>query len=310
MSIDPASFIPSFKRANAVMNRFLNRIEESGLTARIHYWGFMPLHYDNTEHRHSFFEACYVLNGNGFYMEEDMEYILVPGTLFLSRPGIQHRIRSKDGLALCYIAFEPEESSSSEQYRTAFEKLAKQGIPVLEQGAEETPGLLWLSLLSLFSSSLSAIDPQPAALHSLASSLLLSILSAHGPGFYEETGEPVQHEEGASMIYRAELFIKDNLGEPLSLERVAGHLHITTRHLTRLFRKYVHQSFVHFVQELRVQKAMQLLLQSDLQIKQIALLCGFESVHYFTRVFTSKVGVTPARFRRSQFTEGRYDSDT
>lgn len=309
MSIEPLSFVPSFRRANSVMNRTLSRIEEPDLAVHIHYWGFMPRHFDNTEHKHSFFEACYVLTGYGSYIEENTEFPLQPGTLFLSRPGIQHRILSKEGLTLCYVAFEPEEPACSDLYTAAFGLLAKQGIPVLQEETNQTPGLLWLSLLSLFNPSTTGMHYPPPVLHSLAASLILSILSSHGPGFYKETGGTDKHEEGASMVHQAELFIKDNLSEPLSLERVAGHLHITTRHLTRLFRNYGHQSFVHYVQEQRVQKAKHLLLNTEHQIKQIAALCGFESVHYFTRVFTSKLGVTPARFRRSQFTEGRYDSE-
>ncbi|WP_231638452.1 helix-turn-helix domain-containing protein [Paenibacillus sp. JCM 10914] len=180
---------------------------------------------------------------------------------------------------------------------------------MLEEGAEQPPGLLWLSLLSLFQAGHSNAPYPPHVPSSIAVSLILSILSAHGPGFYQEPQGAKAPDEGNSLFHQAALFIKDNLPEPLSLERVAGHLHITTRHLTRLFRTYGHQSFVHYVQEQRVQMAKHLLLHSDREIKEIAALSGFESVHYFTRVFTSKLGVTPARFRRSQFSEGRSDSE-
>jgi AraC-like DNA-binding protein/mannose-6-phosphate isomerase-like protein (cupin superfamily) len=307
MLIDNHLFVSFYKRANSILNRTLNRIEQQDLTVHIHYWGFMPRHYDNTEHKHSFFEACYVLTGSGSYIEDATEFPLQPGTMFLSRPGVQHRIRSKEGLSLCYVAFELDETAHNELYAAAFRLLAKQGIPVLQEGQLQAPGLLWLSLLSQFHS----VDKtySPHVLNSIATSLILSIAAAHGPGFYQEPSGTEAHDEGISMFHQAELFIKDNLNEPLSLERVAGHLHITTRHLTRLFRKYGHQSFVHYMQEQRVQKAKHLLLHTDRQIKEIAVFCGFESVHYFTRVFTSKLGVTPARFRRSQFSEGRYDSE-
>lgn len=309
MQIDDETFIPLFKRANSILNRTLNSIEQQELSVRIHYWGFMPRHYDNAEHKHSFFEACYVLTGCGSYIENETEFHLHPGTLFLSRPGIQHQIKSREGLALCYVAFELDESANSDLHTAAFRRLAIQGIPVLQEDAGQASGLLWLTLLSMFQSGSGGKQHPPHMLNSLATSLILSILAAHGPGFYQEPSDLGAREEGASMFHQAELFIQDNLGEPLSLERVAGHLHVTTRHLTRLFRKYGHQSFVHYVQEQRVQQAKHLLLNTDRQIKEIAVSCGFESVHYFTRVFTSKLGVTPARFRRSQFSEGRYDSE-
>lgn len=54
MQINDETFIPLFKRANSILNRTLNRIDQQELSIRIHYWGFMPRHYDNTEHRHSF----------------------------------------------------------------------------------------------------------------------------------------------------------------------------------------------------------------------------------------------------------------
>ncbi|CAM3329140.1 MULTISPECIES: AraC family transcriptional regulator [Paenibacillus] len=309
MQIDQLSFIPAFKRANSVLNRSVSHAKCPELCTIIHYWGFMPRHFDNTEHKHSFFEACYVLAGTGSYLEDSTEFPLRPGTLFLSRPGIQHQIKSRDGLSLCYVAFEPDDNSSSESYLSAFRQLAKQGKPVLQEAADQTPGLLWLSMLSLFKPASTGIQEAPPGLNGMAMSLILSILSAHGSGIHAASSPQETGDEGHSMFRQAEWFIKDNLNEPLSLERIAGHLHITTRHLTRLFRKYGHQSFVHYVQEQRVQKAKHMLLNTDRQIKEVAELCGFDSVHYFTRVFTSKLGVTPARFRRSQFTEGRYDSD-
>lgn len=305
MNIDKNSLVPLFKRANAEMNHSLNRIEQSGLALRIHYWGFMPQHFDNTEHKHSFFEACYVLSGQGSYHEKDIQYDLVPGTLFLSKPGILHHIKSNTGLSLCYVAFELEESTCSERYKHSFELLAKHGTSFIRQSTSEPLSLFWNSLLLLFRQD--RTYPM-LALQSTAISLILSILVAHGPKLQLETEHAEKNDEGASIVHQAELFIKDNLSEPLPLQRVASHLHITSRHLTRLFSKYRQQSFIHYVQEQRVQKAKDLLLATDRQIKEIAFFCGFESVHYFTRVFTAKLGVTPAKFRRSQFTEGRFDS--
>ena len=194
-----------------------------------------------------------MLTGRGSYIENETEFHLHPGTLFLSRPGIQHQIKSREGLALCYVAFELDESANSDLHTVAFRRLAIQGIPVLQEDAGQASGLLWLSPLSMFQSGSGGKRPAAYA-EQLGASLILSILVAHGPGFYQEPSDLGAREEGASMFHQAELFIQDNLGEPLSLERVAGHLHVTTRHLTRLFRKYGHQSFVHYVQERRVRK--------------------------------------------------------
>ncbi|WP_222708492.1 hypothetical protein [Paenibacillus sp. N3.4] len=45
------------------------------------------------------------------------------------------------------------------------------------------------------------------------------------------------------------------------------------------------------------------MVNSEIAIKEIAKVTGFDSVHYFTRVFTNKIGVPPAMFRKSQFSD-------
>lgn len=292
-----------YRRANQICNRELTQLSTSGLTVPILYWGFMPAHYDNSPHRHSFFEACYVMEGEGFYMENDLSFPLQKGTSFLSFPGIWHQIRSQSGLALCYVAFEVKEEETSLHYNQLFHALTTRGQPVVQQADHEPTGHLWNALLSMFHTSQPVL---PALLEQVSVSLVQSLLNLHSdrPTVSHERVSDKPLEENL-LLRQAKLFIDDNLTEELTLAMVSNHLHISSRHLTRLFQEHMSQSFVHYIQERRVQLAAQLLLHEHLPIKDIASRCGFQSVHYFTRIFTQKLGVSPAKFRRSQFAEGR-----
>ncbi|MEC0241454.1 helix-turn-helix domain-containing protein [Paenibacillus dokdonensis] len=293
----------TFRRANQICNRQLTRLDEEDLSISILYWGFMPTHFDNALHRHSFFEACYVIEGSGLYIEHGMEYPLRKGTSFLSLPGTWHQIRSVTGLTLVYVAFEVDEERTGSLYIEAYRQLLEQAQPVIH-GADACPaGRFWEALISVFQNE----EPvMPSLLKNSSMSLLLSILALHGPkqAFSLQLPTDTLHEENI-LFRQAKLFINDNLSKELTLMTVANHLHISSRHLTRLFQKHTNQTFVHYVQERRVQFASQLLLEGDQSIKDIACQCGFQSVHYFTRIFTQKLGVSPAKFKRSQFTEGR-----
>jgi AraC family L-rhamnose operon transcriptional activator RhaR len=293
----------SFRKANQICNRQLTRIEADRLSLSILYWGFMPAHFDNALHRHSFFEACYVIEGSGSYIEHDTEYPLGKGTSFLSVPGTWHQIRSHTGLTLVYVAFEVDEERTGPSCAEDYHRLAEQARPVIYGADAEPLGHLWETLISIFDDQKPVF---PALLQHASTSLLLSVPALHGS--YRE--EAWHHQADAawdenSLFRQAKLFIADNLSEELTLPRVAGHLHISPRHLTRLFQQHTNQTFVHYIQERRVQLAAQMLLNGDLSIKDIASQCGFQSVHYFTRIFTQKLGVSPAKFRRAQFTEGR-----
>lgn len=293
-----------FRRANALLNQHISQITADEVSFRIHYWGFMPSHYNNSLHRHSFFEICYVLEGNGEYSDNGVDYPLQEGTLFCSRPGIWHQIRSEQGLILFFVAFEIDESRTSETYSRNFRSLIHRGKILAEPKDASISAQIWQTIFSMAESKHSVSKDM---LQHLVLSLFLSFL--HGLSSIPDLSVDSLDEdtEEHRLLKRAKLYIKDNLSSSLSIEHVSQELGISSRHLSRLFHSQLGQTFVHYVQERRVQKAKKWLLNSDIAIKDIAKRTGFDSVHYFTRVFTKKLGVAPAKFRKSQFADGRQD---
>jgi len=68
--------------------------------------------------------------------------------------------------------------------------------------------------------------------------------------------------------------------------------------LSRLFTVELGQSFSAYVRKERIRHAVSLLTTTDWSIKQIALDCGFDTVHYFTTVFKAEMGEPPGKFIR------------
>jgi AraC-like DNA-binding protein/quercetin dioxygenase-like cupin family protein len=292
----------TYRRANALLNQHIPEIVNDQVSFRIHYWGFMPQHYNNSVHRHSFFEVCYVLQGDGSYEDNGSIYPLHDGTLFCSRPGIWHQIRSDEGLVLFFVAFEVDETRSSDAYCRNFRSLIHRGKIVAGTPDANISAQIWQTIFGLVESHKPVSKDM---LKHLSLSLLLSFLQGLSPDLDQELESLEEDSEEHRQLKRSKLYIEDNLSASLSVELIAHELSISTRHLSRLFHSQLGQTLVHYIQERRVQKAKEWLLHSDIAIKEIAKRTGFESVHYFTRVFTKKLGVAPARFRKSQFADGR-----
>ncbi|TVY07992.1 AraC family transcriptional regulator [Paenibacillus cremeus] len=289
-----------YKQANALLNQVA--IDLSGDTASflVHYWGVVPKHYDNHVHRHSFFEVCYVMHGEGNYSDHDCIYPLSTGTMFISRPGIWHQIRSDTGLALFFVAFEVIESKSSLTIINQFNELAE-NMHVVIPDAQSSPSVqIFNAILGLVKSGAPANEDMYRHLcHSLLKSFLYLFKSQS-----VTTGDlTIQDTSGSRLMHRAKLYIDDNLSSSLHLKHIAQYLNISERHLSRLFLQHLGQSFIHYLQEKRVQKSVEMLMSSEMAVKEIAKIAGFESVHYFTRVFTNKIGVSPAKFRKTQFSD-------
>jgi transcriptional regulator GlxA family with amidase domain len=93
-----------------------------------------------------------------------------------------------------------------------------------------------------------------------------------------------------------------NIEEPISPSILAKHVAMSTRQLERLFRRYLSRSPKRYYMELRLQKARNLLMQTDMSVINVALACGFASPSHFSKCYRAHYATTPYRERGSQST--------
>jgi len=96
------------------LNEVAHSVVGNGVGFDVHYWGIDDCHYDNLPHMHSFFEVCHVVGGTGLYVDGEEKSPLAAGTMFLSRPGIRHQIRSQAGLEILFVGFTVQPGAMSE----------------------------------------------------------------------------------------------------------------------------------------------------------------------------------------------------
>ncbi|XEC97342.1 helix-turn-helix domain-containing protein [Paenibacillus tarimensis] len=92
-------------------------------------------------------------------------------------------------------------------------------------------------------------------------------------------------------------YIHHNIYEPLSLSQLASHIAYSPYHFTRIFKQRTGLSPLYYVSSLRLQKSKDLLLNTNLSIREIGLEIGQQSLGTFTTRFTEKVGMSPSDFR-------------
>jgi len=91
--------------------------------------------------------------------------------------------------------------------------------------------------------------------------------------------------------------IEDHLDDLLSNDALAEKVGITRRQLERLFREHLGDSPSNFYLRLRLDRARQLLQQTEMSIMEVATACGFESASHFSRAYRARFGVSPSRDR-------------
>lgn len=93
-------------------------------------------------------------------------------------------------------------------------------------------------------------------------------------------------------------FIERNLSHDISLEDAAECAHVSPTYFSRLFKKNMQETFVSYVKRRRMERAKELLAESDLPITNIALDLSFQDTNYFSKVFRKEVGMSPTEYRR------------
>ena len=96
----------------------------------------------------------------------------------------------------------------------------------------------------------------------------------------------------------ARLLIRDNLDNNLTIQDVAQRLGVSYSSLRKLFKEFTGVSPALYQQDLRLQRAKELLSTTNLSIKEIAFSLHFDSADYFSTKFKHKTGVSPGQFRK------------
>ena len=103
----------------------------------------------------------------------------------------------------------------------------------------------------------------------------------------------VRHPKLSQVIQMMEA----NIEEPISPALLAKEVGMSTRQLERLFRRYLNRSPKRYYMELRLQKARNLLMQTDMSVINVALACGFASPSHFSKCYRAHYDTTPYRER-------------
>ena len=94
-------------------------------------------------------------------------------------------------------------------------------------------------------------------------------------------------------------YLHNHIGERILLSDVAEFCHYSPSFVTRLFKARSGMTVGEYLQDIRMKKARDLILKTDMPIAEIAEACGFSDTNYFIACFSKRYGTPPKKFRKS-----------
>lgn len=99
------------------------------------------------------------------------------------------------------------------------------------------------------------------------------------------------------ILQNAMNYICENYTMPITLNELAEHTYVSTYYLSRMFKKELGKNFVEYLNEVRIEKAKELLKDNRYKTYEVAELVGIQDPHYFSKIFKKYVNMTPTEYK-------------
>lgn len=95
-------------------------------------------------------------------------------------------------------------------------------------------------------------------------------------------------------------YIEENYQNKITLNDIAGHIHLCESECTRLFKRHMNTTLFAFLQEYRIERSLEF-LQDDRPVSAVADKAGFSDPNYYSKVFAKIKGCSPREYRNHRF---------
>jgi two-component system response regulator YesN len=118
--------------------------------------------------------------------------------------------------------------------------------------------------------------------------------------FYNERCEK---REKNVMVSEIITHIKNSYNQVITLENAAEKFHLNSSYLSRLFKQETGENFVVYLTKTRIDKARELIGNTNTSIQEIAIMVGFENSNYFSKLFKRYMGISPGEYKKTSWSK-------
>lgn len=234
------------------------------------------------------YDLWFVWAGRGRMKAGRTELALVPGTCLWMRPG--HRYEAEQDLAaplgVNFIHFRLARNGRTlplSAFTPPFEAMRTRRLELVDA--------LMRRVIELKAETATA-----ALTDALMSALLLELAREHATA--GEADAPGLDQHHRDLILHAAAEIRESPGRVPTIAALARQAGYSVDHFSRVFLKVMRARPQDYIIHAKIERARQLLSESDLTIGMVAEALGFRDIYFFSRQFRQKTGQTPTEFRR------------
>ena len=264
---------------------------------RVHtLWVADHVAFSTVGHVHDYYQILYCQKAGGTVEIDGVVYEAEPGTMYFMRPMQPHGMRRGNNMRAIEIKFLAEDAETAEQlahlpsvvplpddhsFRRCIKEVANEGLSHALFCNETTNAALQLLLCRLLR----------RYVHDDGEALLTLNFD-----FTPDNTTAASRNSDVEFIRLVD-YMERHLADKITLETLASLIHFNESYLIERFKDAMGVPPMKYLNEMRMERAKELLVTTEKSITDIARETGFQSIHYFCRTFRKKENMTPQAYR-------------
>lgn len=114
-----------------------------------------------------------------------------------------------------------------------------------------------------------------------------------------ERREDAALQDRSALTEQVKKIIRQEYYQDLSLDTIAERVNLAPSYLSYIFKRETGDNLIKYITDIRMEKAGQLLTETNMKIVQVARECGYENTSYFNRLFKNYFGVSPRQYKEN-----------
>lgn len=230
------------------------------------------------------YQINYITKGTGILENKRGKFTVKPGSLMIIRKDEWHRYRpvKTKGWIEHYIGFDGDFAN-----HFLVQNQILQGQSVIHCGTRE-------DIIDTYYRIFELSKKEDPGNQQIIAGLIIKLLGhiVAWQKLRNFTGRPIE-----KLIQEARFYIRENIEGEVDLEKLANDNYIGYSYFRKMFKKYTGVPPLKYHMDLKLLRAKEMLLNTDMSVKEIAFELDFHSLHYFSRLFKKKLGFTPTEIR-------------
>ncbi len=253
-------------------------------------------------HHHDFLEINLVISGSGYYIIEDQRYSINPGDIFIINNSERHMAVHDSDFYVLVIIFDtgfiwdsPEEFNYLKPFldrnksfkhkidknQDCYEELCSYIDKVAQENQLQVEGWQMVIKASIL--------------------MFLALLYRYYKNNNEIGSEIGSFPKKYKRIKPILDYCYDHFSESISLDYLAKLVMLNKSYMCFSFKEVMNMTIFEYIEQIRINHACKLLIESDSPITEVAFESGFNSASYFNRVFKKNMDVSPKQYRKEMF---------